>query len=313
MNTGESHLSLTLRAAAPGASRPPPINAFQKHRKLRSRQANRTFGGLRPDKSSSFKIAWQTDTSRLRPTTKASQCRLCVLEKQRRVRRTAAVRAPSAPSHSGHRNHDAYRSPQRRSISSFRCAVRSLAQTLQDRSQQRPISAALHADHHPAWKLDVNRAARCRLALHGNSSSSVGRLTGSREHDWKQRRRCRRRLVQFAPLQRTTPLEHLVRVHTVRTSHQRHTRTGLKGQLRNPPLLRYGPPPADRSYPTCFLCNTHDGIVRLPPNPTPEGNSGFQLPTSWTPIMMPSSMSVSRERPLQMTVLPGGGSWVRAR
>jgi len=39
----------------PGALRSPPINAFQKHRKLRSRQANRTFGGLRPDKSSSFK------------------------------------------------------------------------------------------------------------------------------------------------------------------------------------------------------------------------------------------------------------------
>ncbi len=55
MNTGESHLSLTLRAAAPRCARSPPINAFQKHRKLRSRQANRTFGGLRPDKSSSFK------------------------------------------------------------------------------------------------------------------------------------------------------------------------------------------------------------------------------------------------------------------
>jgi len=36
--------------------------------------------------------------------------------------------------------------------------------------------------------------------------------------------------------------------------------------------------------------------------------STFQLPTSWAPIMMPSSMSVSRERPRQMTVLPGGGS-----
>jgi len=34
----------------------------------------------------------------------------------------------------------------------------------------------------------------------------------------------------------------------------------------------------------------------------------FQLPTSSTPIMMPSSMSVSRDSPLQMTMLPGGGS-----
>ena len=39
----------------------------------------------------------------------------------------------------------------------------------------------------------------------------------------------------------------------------------------------------------------------------------FQLPTSFTPIMMPSSMSVSRDMPRQTTVLPGGGSWVRAR
>ena len=35
--------------------------------------------------------------------------------------------------------------------------------------------------------------------------------------------------------------------------------------------------------------------------------SSFQLPTSCAPIMMPSSMSVSRDKPLQMTVLPGGG------
>ena len=39
----------------------------------------------------------------------------------------------------------------------------------------------------------------------------------------------------------------------------------------------------------------------------------FQLPTSCAPIMMPSSMSVSRDKPLQMTVLPGGGSCARAR
>jgi hypothetical protein len=41
--------------------------------------------------------------------------------------------------------------------------------------------------------------------------------------------------------------------------------------------------------------------------------SCFQLPTSSTPIMMPSSMSVSRDMPLQITVLPGGGSCARAR
>ena len=44
-----------------------------------------------------------------------------------------------------------------------------------------------------------------------------------------------------------------------------------------------------------------------------HANSVFQLPTSCAPIMMPSSMSVSRDKPLQMTVLPGGGSCARAR
>jgi transposase len=41
-----------------------------------------------------------------------------------------------------------------------------------------------------------------------------------------------------------------------------------------------------------------------------QGLAVFQLPTSCAPIMMPSSMSVSRDKPLQMTVLPGGGSLV---
>ena len=39
----------------------------------------------------------------------------------------------------------------------------------------------------------------------------------------------------------------------------------------------------------------------------------FQLPTSCTPIMMPSSISVSRDIPRQITMLPGGGSCARAR
>jgi ATP-dependent exoDNAse (exonuclease V) alpha subunit len=34
----------------------------------------------------------------------------------------------------------------------------------------------------------------------------------------------------------------------------------------------------------------------------------FQLPTSSTPIMIPSSISVSLDKPLQIMVLPGGGS-----
>ena len=39
----------------------------------------------------------------------------------------------------------------------------------------------------------------------------------------------------------------------------------------------------------------------------------FQLPTSFGPTTAPNPMSVSRDRPRHMTVLPGGGSLARAR
>ena len=39
-------------------------------------------------------------------------------------------------------------------------------------------------------------------------------------------------------------------------------------------------------------------------------DSGFQLPTSAAPCMAPSLMSVRRDRPRHMTVLPGDGSLV---
>jgi hypothetical protein len=40
---------------------------------------------------------------------------------------------------------------------------------------------------------------------------------------------------------------------------------------------------------------------------------GFQLPTISAPTMAPSAMSVRRDSPRHMTVLPGGGSLARAR
>src|ERR1019366_8652118 len=157
---------------------------------------------------------------------------------------------------------------------------RSLAQTLEDRSQQRRISAALHADHGLAWNLDVNRAAWRRLPLRINVTSSVGRLAGRRQHHWKQRCRCCRRFVQFAPLQQTTPLKNLVRVHAVGTRHNCHTRARLKCQFRYPSLLRQRSPTANRSSNALFLCNNHDGLFALAPRLMPEGNSG-RLRTKW--------------------------------
>ena len=41
--------------------------------------------------------------------------------------------------------------------------------------------------------------------------------------------------------------------------------------------------------------------------------ANFQLPTSCAPIMKPSSMSVRRDMPLHITMLPGGESLARAR
>lgn len=46
---------------------------------------------------------------------------------------------------------------------------------------------------------------------------------------------------------------------------------------------------------------------------TVSGRSDFQLPISSTPIAAPSLMSVRRDIPRQMTMLPGGGSLARAR
>jgi hypothetical protein len=45
----------------------------------------------------------------------------------------------------------------------------------------------------------------------------------------------------------------------------------------------------------------------------PAAYAGFQLPTNSAPTMAPNAMSVRRDRPRHMTVLPGGGSLARAR
>ena len=102
----------------------------------------------------------------------------------------------------------------------------------------------------------------------------AGGLTGRGHHNRKKRCRWRSSLAQFAPFQRTTPLEYLVRVHTVSPCHESHTRTRLQGQLRNPPLLRHRSPSANRPCRTYLTIITHDDIVVLKPAVMPEGNSG---------------------------------------
>ena len=117
------------------------------------------------------------------------------------------------------------------------CAIRPCAETPSPNSHR-------HCSQEPRVS---GRAARRHLFIRINSACRAGHLTGARHNDMKERRRCRQRLAQFAPLQRTTPLEQLIRVHTLRTSPQRHTPARLECQVRNPPLLRYTPPPANWS------------------------------------------------------------------
>jgi hypothetical protein len=136
----------------------------------------------------------------------------------------------------------------RRSRSSFRCEGQSLAQALKDRTQQRRISPALHADHRPTWKPDVNRTGHRRLLLCGGPPNF--RLSWSSNSDRKQSCRCYRGIYQLTALERPPPLEHLVRVQPVSPCYLRHTRTRLECQFRNPPLLCNRPPSASaRSVP----------------------------------------------------------------
>src|SRR6266702_5761045 len=180
-----------------------------------------------------------------------------------------AVRsAPSELAHSNHRSHAACLSRRQPTRSSSLCEAQSLAQALKDRTQQRRISAALHADHRPAWKLDVDRTERRRLLLH--TSFPYLRLTRSSYRDWKQSCGCCNRLRQLATLEGTPPGKYLVGVHPVCPRHQRHTRTRLKRQLDNAPLLcnrTKSANPAFRSF-----CLNHDQMVRLMPEMAPEGN-----------------------------------------
>ena len=78
-------------------------------------------------------------------------------------------------------------------------------------------------------------------------------------------------------LKRTPPLEHLVRVHPVRSRHLRHARARLQRQLYNPPLLCNRPKSAYATSRSRFLCMIHDAIVGLTPEAMPEGKAGRLL------------------------------------
>lgn len=55
------------------------------------------------------------------------------------------------------------------------------------------------------------------------------------------------------------------------------------------------------------------GLTRLMVGAFVNPRWSFQLPTFSAPTIAPSAMSASRDRPRHMTMLPGGGSFARAR
>jgi hypothetical protein len=113
----------------------------------------------------------------------------------------------------------------------------------------------------------VNRAVRYRPFLGISLACSAAITTGRSDVDAAEgslsspRFRARRHLNTWF-------------VHTVSTSHQRNTRTGLKCQLCNPPLLRHSSEPARVATGPRFHPINHDDIVVLKPDVAPEGRSG---------------------------------------
>jgi hypothetical protein len=81
-------------------------------------------------------------------------------ETQTRVRRMAVRAGRSVLAHSVHRTRGADLSLLLQSRPWSRQEAGSLAEALQNRTQQRWISAALHTDQGSARKLNVDRAAR---------------------------------------------------------------------------------------------------------------------------------------------------------
>jgi hypothetical protein len=64
---------------------------------------------------------------------------------------------------------------------------------------------------------------------------------------------------------------------------------------------------------TCFLSITHEGILGLEARTYARGELGLSITHKLDSDHDAEFDVCHLERPLQMTVLPGGGSWARAR
>ncbi len=97
-------------------------------------------------------------------------------------------------------------------------------------------------------------------------------LSSIRNHHWKKLGRGLTLQCEVTALVLAAPLEYLVRVHSVQTSHLGNTRTGRKRLFHDPPLLFNRPPPpaALRASSNQFRIHTdallHTGILYAPIN-----------------------------------------------
>jgi len=180
----------------------------------RLRHTNSTLG-LRPDESAASR---RLRTDRVHPSPSHHSSLTISPRHPRNTNRfgTTAVHATrSEPAHSVHRIRDADPSllsnPDLGPTGSWITDEDSLAEyaTVSDR-------LALHSDHRSPRKFDII-APPAEVATASTLASPP--LARHRNRD----QRCAR-LVQFAMLVRTTPLEQLVRVHTLRSRHFGHAR-----------------------------------------------------------------------------------------
>lgn len=136
----------------------------------------------------------------------------------------------------------------------------------------------------------MNRAGTARLPTrHG-----IGRLQIGGNRDRKQCRRVRSCFRQLAALEKTTPLEYLVRIYPVRPRNLCHTRTWLHRQLHDRQLLRNRPPLPSAPSDAHIICMNHAAILIYRTAPPVEGNP-TRLP--WiTRIAINSALMLLRKR-----------------
>ena len=156
----------------PGPLRPAPIDAFEQHRKLRTRQTHGSFRSLRPDESASLQTLGKQaqavaiepeklDHVASAPAKDKDMAGERLLLQHRLHLRTQAIETTPHIRHAGG-------NPDLRS----RAKLDHLRKLSRIERNNEPIGTALDADHCPARKLDMNRACSATLLSHTRFSAA---------------------------------------------------------------------------------------------------------------------------------------------